>query len=68
MTCPCLPRHAINPRICYGSDNVRRLVYDCGICGQRDVVDAADPRQDSADVLHGGPLADSLIPNTIGGR
>lgn len=38
-TCPHLLHHAINPRFCYTTANVRTLVYDCGICGARDVVD-----------------------------
>lgn len=54
--CPHLLHRAVNPRICYGTDNARRLVYDCGDCGERDVVDtepAAYRRQRRADVVHG---------------
>lgn len=59
--CPHLPRHAREPRIGLRADGLRVLVYTCGVCGQRDVEDATDPPQRSADVFDGGPRGPASV-------
>lgn len=73
--CPHLPRHAREPRIGLRADGLRVLLYTCGVCGQRDVVDTADASDGLADVdeRHGGPRgagngSSVRMDSTIGGR
>lgn len=62
--CPCLLRYARSPQI-RREGGRRALSWTCKACGDRNTEVRQDRREDFAQTLHGGPLADSLMGPTV---